>query len=185
MHIDRLLVVDLEATCWEGDPPKGQFNEIIEVGNAMLDLRTGGVTPGPELLVRPSVSKVSPFCTQLTSITQQMVDERGITLRDALARLEAFAGGDLKIVPWASYGDYDVITLVEHCRRLGLDFPMSRSHTNVKRLVAMLCGWPKPVGMMPALGKLKIQHTGTHHRGGDDAENICKLWWWVTERCRR
>ena len=177
MYVDRLLVVDLEATCWQGPPPDGQYNEIIEVGNAMLNLTDGAITPGPELLVRPVVSKVSPFCTELTSITQEMVDERGSTLRDAIARLESFAGGNLTIVPWASYGDYDLLVLSEHCQRRGMDFPLSRSHTNVKRLVTMLSGWAKPVGMMKSLERLGITHEGTHHRGGDDATNIAKLYW--------
>ena len=30
--LDRILVVDVEATCWEGDPPPGQISEIIEIG---------------------------------------------------------------------------------------------------------------------------------------------------------
>ena len=27
--LDRILVVDVEATCWEGDPPPGQISEIL------------------------------------------------------------------------------------------------------------------------------------------------------------
>ncbi|NEE10677.1 DNA polymerase III, partial [Streptomyces sp. SID7499] len=27
-----LNVVDVEATCWEGQPPPGQVSEIIEIG---------------------------------------------------------------------------------------------------------------------------------------------------------
>lgn len=30
--LDRILVVDVEATCWEGDPPPGQISAIIEKG---------------------------------------------------------------------------------------------------------------------------------------------------------
>jgi inhibitor of KinA sporulation pathway (predicted exonuclease) len=32
----RILVIDLEATCWQGDPPPGETSEIIEIGNAVL-----------------------------------------------------------------------------------------------------------------------------------------------------
>ena len=36
---DKLLVVDLEATCWEGyNAPAGQKNEILEIGVCLLDL---------------------------------------------------------------------------------------------------------------------------------------------------
>ena len=29
--LDKILVIDLEATCWAGDPPPGQDREIIEI----------------------------------------------------------------------------------------------------------------------------------------------------------
>ena len=28
-NLDRILVMDVEATCWEGDPPPGQISEIF------------------------------------------------------------------------------------------------------------------------------------------------------------
>ena len=37
---DKLLIVDLEATCWRGRPPKGMRQEIIEIGIVALDLNT-------------------------------------------------------------------------------------------------------------------------------------------------
>ena len=38
--LDRILVVDVEATCWEGNPPPGQTSEIIEIGLCVLDVPT-------------------------------------------------------------------------------------------------------------------------------------------------
>lgn len=29
---DKIIVIDLEATCWEEQPPAGQVSEIIEIG---------------------------------------------------------------------------------------------------------------------------------------------------------
>ena len=34
---EHMLVVDLEATCWRGHPPKGMKHEIIEIGLVVLD----------------------------------------------------------------------------------------------------------------------------------------------------
>ena len=39
--LDKIIVIDLEATCWEGDPPPGQESEIIEIGLCILDVATG------------------------------------------------------------------------------------------------------------------------------------------------
>jgi len=30
--LDQVLVIDIEATCWEGPPPEGLESEIIEIG---------------------------------------------------------------------------------------------------------------------------------------------------------
>ena len=35
---DRILVVDVESTCWAGDPPLGQMSEIIEIGLGVVDV---------------------------------------------------------------------------------------------------------------------------------------------------
>jgi inhibitor of KinA sporulation pathway (predicted exonuclease) len=38
--LDRILVIDVEATCWEGEPPPGQTSEIVEIGLCVLDVAT-------------------------------------------------------------------------------------------------------------------------------------------------
>ena len=64
---------DLEATCWLGRPPHG-VTEIIEIGA----VKYNGY--GEELgvfnqFIKPTVNPLlSPFCTKLTSITQENVD---------------------------------------------------------------------------------------------------------------
>lgn len=68
-----LNIIDLEATCWEGDVPPGQVNEIIEIGVCVLNTGTLERTEKRSILVRPERSKVSEFCTRLTSLTPEMV----------------------------------------------------------------------------------------------------------------
>ena len=33
---NKIIIIDLEATCWEGIPPKGEVSEIIEIGICCL-----------------------------------------------------------------------------------------------------------------------------------------------------
>ena len=80
--LDRILVVDVEATCWEGDPPPGQFSEIIEIGLCVLDVTTLARVEQRDILVRPACSTVSSYCTQLTTLTQADVDG-GMPLAEA------------------------------------------------------------------------------------------------------
>lgn len=101
-----ILVVDLEATCWRVKPPPiGQHNEIIEIGWALLDFSNHDgsgsvVTREGTILVKPVRSKVSKFCTELTTITQEMVDEQGVTLEEAFKALRTEG---LDAYPWSRY----------------------------------------------------------------------------------
>jgi len=41
-NLKKILVIDVEATCWEsGVPPKGQCKEIIQIGICPIDLHSG------------------------------------------------------------------------------------------------------------------------------------------------
>ena len=71
--LDKILVIDLEATCWEGDPPPGQSSEIIEIGLCVLDVATGARSEPQAILVRPQRSALSDYCIQLTTLTPEML----------------------------------------------------------------------------------------------------------------
>jgi inhibitor of KinA sporulation pathway (predicted exonuclease) len=40
VQLDVIIVIDVEATCWEGYPPPGQDKEIIEIGICLVDAKT-------------------------------------------------------------------------------------------------------------------------------------------------
>jgi inhibitor of KinA sporulation pathway (predicted exonuclease) len=69
---DNILIIDLEATCWEDRPPRvRKVNHRI--GVCIMDAKTGKISKNEGILIKPQYSKVSPFCTELTSITQKML----------------------------------------------------------------------------------------------------------------
>ena len=169
-YLKRVLVIDLEATCFSGRPPEGQRSEIIEIGNAILHTADFRVEAGPEILIRPTVSAVSAFCTELTTLTQEDVDGRGVSLDEGLVRLAA-AHGDLQTTIWASFGEYDRTKLAQEA------FPLSASHLNVKRLTALALGWVREDGMSGTLRRLGLEPLpgSVHHRGADDARNTAMV----------
>lgn len=169
---DRITVIDIEATCWEGQPPPGEESEVIEIGVCVLDVATLERTARDSLLVRPQRSRVSPFCTALTTLTPEQV-AGGAPFSDACAALRRrFQSKDR---PWASFGDYDRAQLTRQCQAAGIGLPFSSSHLNVKALAAAALGLPSEVGMAGALQLLGLPLEGTHHRGGDDAWNIAAI----------
>ncbi len=73
-RLDQILVVDLECTCWEKAPPPGQVGEIIEIGICLLDrIHSPAGTGNP--YSAPERSQVCPFCTSLTTLTQEQVSK--------------------------------------------------------------------------------------------------------------
>ncbi|MCE0760081.1 exonuclease domain-containing protein [Marinobacter sp. G11] len=97
MRDDTILVVDLEATCWEnqttpaGDAQSVHIMEIIEIGCA-LATRQGELLDARSFLVRPTRHPIlSDFCTELTGITQSMV-EGAPALSEAIEAMNAWLG---------------------------------------------------------------------------------------------
>jgi inhibitor of KinA sporulation pathway (predicted exonuclease) len=176
---EKIIIIDLEATCWEGNPPAGQVNEIIEIGLCVLNTKTGELTQNQGVLLKPIKSKVSAFCTQLTTITQELLDKEGVTFSKALEILRNEYNPNQ--YTWASYGAYDLNMLKKQCQMRGMEYPMGQHHINVKELFSEVKGIHKKVGMNGALEILKIPLEGTHHRGVDDAKNIAKILFWCLE----
>jgi inhibitor of KinA sporulation pathway (predicted exonuclease) len=169
---DQIIVVDIECTCWDTTPPPGQEQEIIEIGICRLKPATGERLDKRSILVKPERSTVSPFCTQLTSLTQAQV-ERGIAFAEACAILEKDYRTRKRV--WASYGDYDRQQFERQCAARGVSYPFSASHLNVKTLFTLVCQRRHDVGMAQALQLLNLPLEGKHHRGHDDAWNIALI----------
>lgn len=167
-----LNVVDIEATCWAGDPPPGQVSEIIEIGLTEVDLASGERVGKHRLLVRPRRSAVSPFCTELTGLTQAEVDG-GVDFAEACRQLavEHRAGSR----PWASWGDYDRRQFTRQCGATGVPYPFGRRHWNAELVFTRAHGLRKRPGMAQALRIADLPLEGRHHRGADDAWNIAAL----------
>jgi len=167
--LDHVIMIDLEATCWDGEPPDGQVSEIIEIGICPLELATGKRLEKRSILVRPERSTVSAFCTSLTTITPEMA-AGGIAFADACAILRREY--DTKERLWASFGDYDRNQFQRQCESTGIGYPFGPGHLNVKTLFAIARGLPHEVGLDGAVRMLGRDLEGTHHRGHDDAWNI-------------
>lgn len=167
-----LNVIDVEATCWAGEPPPGAVSEIIEIGLTVVDLDTGERVARHRILVRPARSAVSPFCTELTGLTQAEVDT-GVGFSEACRLLAAEHRAGSR--PWASWGDYDRHQFTRQCLATGTEYPFGSRHTNAKLVFTDAHGLRKRPGMAQALRIAGLPLEGRHHRGEDDAWNIGAL----------
>lgn len=181
--LDKLVIIDLESTCWDkspdqhppaaGGPPE---SEIIEIGICVVDLSSWTVGVQEGMLVSTLNSTISEFCTSLTTITQEMVDESGIAFNEACRRLREKYNTNNRV--WGSWGDYDRRQFERQCKRPEFRdsrYPFGPTHINIKNLFAITQGLSREVGMDKALEILGMPLEGTHHRGIDDAYNIARI----------
>lgn len=174
VRLEHLVIVDIEATCWErGSKPPDQKNEIIEVGVCIFNLRDWKPEKKAQIIVKPTESKVSEYCTALTGWTQADLDSEGISLVAACNLLTNEY--NTKQRAWASWGDYDRLQFERECSRKAINYPYSVKHMNLKTLYAIHRGWVKETGMADALHIQGLKLEGRHHKGVDDAWNIGRI----------
>lgn len=180
-RVDQVVVIDVESTCWDTRPPRGMFSEIIEVGICLVDVKTIQRIERRSILVKPQNSEVSEFCTSLTSITPQLL-EQGTTLAEAVRILQVDYRSQERLM--ASWGDYDRGQFQRNCKDYNLEYPFGPTHLNIKNLFSVALGLPKELGIDEAFDHLGLTLEGTHHRGGDDAWNIAELFCWLLRKTR-
>ena len=169
----NFIIYDLEATCWRGRPP-GLVQETIEIGAVLINAY------GEELgsfnkFIKPIVNPIlSPFCTELTSITQTQIDCADIfpkVMDEFLDWIEYF-DDDYWLCSW---GSFDKKILLLDCKLHNLDCDWLDQHLNLKRQYKTLKRLHRPCGLKTAVKKEGFEFTGIHHRGISDAENLAKV----------
>lgn len=178
--IELILIVDLEATCWE-DKVDGtdrrqsvEDMEVIEFGCVICDAERS-VVDSKSYFVKPQLHpKLSEFCSKLISIKQSDVDSAPLypevvkKLNDWLAQY-ALSG-------WASWGNYDKNQLYAELSRHGvaptfLDLP----HVNIKKRWSKGKKAFRNAGPKVALESHGLEFEGCYHRAIHDALNIARL----------
>jgi inhibitor of KinA sporulation pathway (predicted exonuclease) len=134
----RLVVVDVEATCWK----KGVFSrtkETIEIGAVRLLLdREDSKWPQFQTFVRPlRLPRLSTFCRELTGITQENVDGAP-GFPEALRRFLEWSQ-PLEQVVLATWSRYDMWQLGLDLEAHGLP-KLTLPFIDVKKLAARVLG---------------------------------------------
>ncbi|XP_055695652.1 ERI1 exoribonuclease 2 [Lutzomyia longipalpis] len=192
MGFKYLLIIDFESTCWEGRVDHFNRWEIIEFPAVLLNLETGKIEKEFQRYVFPTENpKLSAFCTRLTGITQDQVDngvplctclmlftnwvkeilnEKGLTFpncnRDNLH-------GDIALATWTNW-DLGLCLRLE-CSRKRLKKPsFCNQWIDIKKSFEDYFDY-KPTSFQDALDFLGIEFVGRPHCGLDDSRNEAKL----------
>jgi len=185
VDLSLLNIIDLEATCWRNQDSEqlpGEKSEIIEIGIAVLNTKELKIEEKRSIVIKPSLSKVGSFCTELTGWTQETVDRMGITIyaaRDILKK-----NFNCKKRVWGSWGDYDRKQVVRDCDNKGCNYFFGDTHINIKNLFALVFKLDKEVSVERACEMADITFVGRLHNGEDDAYNIARLMQIILKKVR-
>jgi len=175
----HFLVLDFEATCVEGATIQPQ--EVIEFPCLLVRAADMVVEDQFHEYVRPVAHPtLSPFCTQLTGITQEMVQDRS-AFPEVLGRFVGWYQG-LGLSPataaFLTCGQWDLATMLPNqCTYSGLAIPpmldvsTSGQFVNIKLTFQAAMGrYAKGIKDMQT--HLGLAFQGRLHSGIDDCRNI-------------
>lgn len=170
---DKVIVIDIEATCWEkGQIPENQKREIIEIGICKLNMLDGSIEDKRSYLIKPAQSEVSYYCTELTGITSEKLEKEGISFKEACSNIKNKYNSLQRT--YAGYGRFDKSIMESQCREFEVKFPFSETYLDLKVLISSMSG-EKPIGLLKELQARNIEFEGNAHSGADDAFNTAKL----------
>lgn len=178
---DKIIVIDIEATCWETkEETLLNQREIIEIGVCKLILSSGKIENKQSFYIKPEVSQVSSFCTQLTGITNEKLQIEGTSLEKALKKINSKYSA--KYRTFAGYGDLDQEILEQECKAKAIENPFRNDYLNIKTLFNLVYLQEKPQGLLKELELVGESFDGKNHNGADDAYNAAKLLYKVLRR---
>lgn len=186
-----LIVIDFESTCWKDR--RGGDQEIIEFPAVLLNTSTGNIETEFHTYCLPEENPVlSSFCTELTGITQQQV-ENGIPLFLCLKKFSrwlkqletekklAFNSSSdpaAKLCTFVTWSDWDLgICLHYECQRKQLIMPQPLTSWIDLKATYRKFYKRTPQGLEGALKDVGIEFAGRQHSGLDDAKNTANLAW--------
>jgi 3'-5' exoribonuclease 1 len=168
------IVFDLEATCWPPDTP-GVTQEIIEIGAYRLD-RSGQRLGHFHRMVRPVRHPyLSPYCLQLTGITQEEVDRAQRFPDAAIDFLNWLEAPEVEFI-LVSWGARDRFFLEQDCRLHDVETDWLESgYYDLKQIYKEMFRIPNRLGLNAALRREGLTFEGNPHRALDDAYNLAGL----------
>lgn len=175
------LVIDLETTCANNGRIPVDDMETIEIGAVMVAGDTLAIADEFQSFVRPvRRPMLTPFCMQLTHITQVQVEGAPGFAR-ALRHLTAWASRFNGHV-FCSWGNFDREQLRRDCDHHRVPYPFGDRHINLKHAFERWLGGRQEVTLNAALQACGLSFDGAPHRGIDDARNTARVLAWMVRR---
>lgn len=177
---DYFLVLDFEATCEENRKLTPQ--EVIEFPVLKVGAKTFEIQSTFHQYVQPKVYRqLTPFCIQLTGITQDKVDgqpdlETTLKLFDSWMVEQRLIQDDIKFA-FVTCGDWDLKKMLpQQSSYFGFEYPdYLKRWINIKKTFKSVTGVYPQGDLLEMLERLGLKLEGRHHSGIDDCRNIARV----------
>jgi len=174
IKVNKILLYDCEATCFDDSQKTKNEGELIEIAIVPLDLDRMELREDLfySSLVKPLKSEISRYCTDLTGITQEQINERGKSFN--VVALEIREKYQQRVAN-GSYGNYDPWLIERTSRAHNVKNPFEKTHYNIKNMYSIFSGAKKEMGLLAALSDSKKTFKGCQHTALDDTLNMGRL----------
>ncbi|XP_041476908.1 3'-5' exoribonuclease 1-like [Lytechinus variegatus] len=179
VRFDYLCVIDVEATCLEINPVD-YVHEIIEFPIVLLNTKTLQIEDTFDAFCKPVVNpQLSKFCSQLTNISQKMVDKADtfpVVLEKAERWMKQKGLGSKHSFAIATDCSLDMdLYLKLQCLVSEITYPQyAKEWVNISKVFANLYK-TKRLPLRAMLNSIGLAFIGQPHRGIDDARNIARI----------
>jgi len=167
----KIVVFDTELTCWEGRDNLYKSREVISLGACVLDIQTLEITNKFHMLSKPIRSEISDYCTNLTGITKDQV-QNACSFEEMCKSL--MKDLDSKHFPCAAWGS-DNDQMYYECRQKDCKYPFSSEFINISLLYSVFMSKPINNGLEKSLIECGLVFEGEKHNPYCDAYNAAIL----------
>ena len=179
--MEVLLIVDVESTCWKGKYAAAKTPEIIELGGVTLTNVNGKleVLGSFSEFVKPRLyPTISKFCTQLTSIKQEHIENApsfSIALKNFREKAKKTSNGlSCKKMVFGSWSPYDRKQIRKDCKAHGIRYPFGR-YWDIENSFSKFMREQRLYSVSNALLAIGERYKGTIHRAISDSENTATI----------
>lgn len=188
-----ICVLDFEANCVESNDRS--VNEIIEFPSVLyhwnlLENDFKEVSRYQDYVKPIKNPKLSKYCTDLTGITQEQVDN-GISFPESFRGHYDWLKKNINPVlldyctTFVTCGNWDLETMLpKDCSRHGIIYypDIYKRFINIKKSYQNTLNTPKQFGLANMLKLAKMNMEGRHHSGIDDCHNTGRLFHYLIKK---
>lgn len=176
---DKVLVfLDLEGT---------QFShELISLGACKAKIKKDGtfarLDKGFQVYVKAN-NHIGRFVEKLTGITEETLNEKGLSYQEAMEQFKKYIGRDFKKAKFVTFGSHDIRIFSQSEAQTGPSSPgffdaIRNGHVDLSKIISEYVKDDKnnPLSLTNYCKLFNVNLTGTEHEALSDAKNLAYLY---------